>query len=327
MAKVGWLTLSEAAIGAVLAVAVQAQQGPLLSRESTHEVTFQDRGKALRPVWQCRGLLGVEENFTDEPIIFYTNDEGRTERIQLSIPGGRYLLIRGIAGSRDGSIAATFSAYNDAGQPGSFLALIRPDRSQQVVVRMWPYVADAATMGPSGQVFTIGRVRDGAGGRDSQHNVIKIFDAAGKLINTSVILARGDPEFSSGDAGQASLLSSSKDRLGWLTNLNEYIEFRFDGSELHRFPAPPGRAPDPFGTFALSSDNDVVVGTVDGDHLKLWSLQRLTGSWTALDISGTKPSTSALLGFDGQQLVIVDGRNSEGATISRYRIGNRNARR
>jgi len=156
----------------------------------------------------------------------------------------------------------------------------------------------------------VGWIRNGEA--ISQYNVLKRFDASGKLLATSAINAKGNLSFQY-EATEDSLLRSSKDRVGWLTRGNEYNRVGLDGRELGRFHAPTWSSPQSFETsFALGENNEVLVGTRDGDGLKLWSLDRDMHSWNPVELSGAKLSRYALLGFDGDGVVVVDGMNSTG---------------
>jgi hypothetical protein len=293
----------------------------VLTRESERRELFQHDGGSFRPVWEARALFDVDWSRTDEPVIVGVDADGNAERVELSIPGGRYLSVLGVSGGVDGSIAAAGGIFSDDGQPGTFLERITPDRSQKVAVQLAPYVPDAVTIAPDGAMWTVGWIR-GPDGNASQNNVLKRFDSSGKLLTTVTVAARGH-EDSSRNATETSLLASSKDRVAWLTNMDEYIEFALNGRELGRYPRPPGPAPEPFGaTLALSENDDVLVGTGDGKAMTMtvWSLDRASRSWTAVELPGIKLSYWTILGFDGDHVVIVDSISPTEATVARYAV-------
>lgn len=299
-----------------------AQPSPrrVLKHESERHELFPYPGGVFLPVWEGGALLYVEDNMSDVPVIFGIDRNGRMERIDFSFPGGRYIGLLGLAGTRDGTIAAIGSAYDDEGRPVTFLARITPDRSRKIVTQLWPYAALAVTVLPNGEIWTVGYVkrRDNLG--ISEYNVLKRFDSSGKLLATTAVKARGLLARAPWpDAAQHSLMKSSKDRVGWLTNANEYIEFSFDGRELGRFEPPPGPTPEAFeSTIALSDDDEVLVGTRDGDCLRVWSLDRQERAWKPVDLSRRKLTRSAILGFDGDKVVVIDDRHISGATVARY---------
>jgi hypothetical protein len=150
--------------------------------------------------------------------------------------------------------------------------------------------------------------------------VLKRFDSSGKLLATTPVQAKACPHLDP-DAAHQSLMKSSKDRVGWLTNGHEYIEFGLDGRELGRYQPPPGPTPDVFdATLALSEDNEVLVGTRDGEVRKVWWLDREERSWKPVDLPGAKLTPWALLGFDGDRVVVIDGGHPNGATVARYSL-------
>lgn len=267
----------------------QAQPRRTLTRQTEREEFFRWAGGRFLPLWSGRALLGAYGDQSDEPIIWGIDRDGNQERIRFSIPDGRYIRIYGVAGAQDGSIAVIGSAYSNDSRAGCFLARIAPDRSQKIITRVWPYVPEAVTIGPDGVTWTVGWVPpDEDRGVAAQYNVLKRFDSSGKLLSTSVVRAKGSDDRGR-EAANNSLLRSSRDRVGWLTNANDYIEFSLDGHELARFAGPPERKYDWLETsVALSEENDVVLGTAGGDRLDLWSLDRDKGIWNPIEVSGRK---------------------------------------
>ena len=288
----------------------------VLKRESERRVSFLNGSRFFMPSWQGRALLGMEINKVDEPVIVGVDQDGRTERIGFSIPGAGLIGILGLAGAGDGTIAAVGVAYDQDGQPASFLARIPPDRSRKLLVQLGLYVADAVTIAADGTMWTVGVV---GGDKDvTEYNVLKRFDASGMVLATKAVRAQGTGRRGR-DATETSLLRSSKDRVGWLTNANEYIEFGLDGNELGRYPPPPGPPPTVFTTtFALSENNTVIVGTPGDTGVRVSLLNRKTRSWERVELPGAELPASANLGFDGDKVVVVDNGNGFDATIARY---------
>jgi hypothetical protein len=297
----------------------QSQARRVLRHESERQVSFHYEGGAFMPVWEGRALLGIQgSESSDEPIIVCAGRDGQTERIGFSFPGGRYLNLSGLAAGRDGSIAVVGGAYSNEGQPGTFLARIAPDRSRKVIVQLWPYVAFAVTISSDGSMWTVGYVKRADNLGESEFNVLRRFDSSGKLLATRSVKAQG--RYVHGrDATQTSLLKSSNDRVGWLTNANEYIEFGLDGSELGRFGPPPGPAPEAFETtIALGDHNEVLAGTRYDDGLKVWSLERKERSWKPVTLTGGSLTRWATLGFDGDTVVVIEHTSPYGATLTCY---------
>jgi hypothetical protein len=137
----------------------QTQARRVLKHESERNEFFHYGGGVFMPAWEGGALLAVEDNNSDEPVIFGIDREGKMERIAFSVPGGRYILLAGLSGARDGTIAAVGSAYSSDGQPGAFLARITPERGRTILVELWPYVPFVVTILPDGGMWTIGYVK------------------------------------------------------------------------------------------------------------------------------------------------------------------------
>jgi hypothetical protein len=159
----------------------------VLRHESERQELFSYEEIFFVPQWTGGALLGAEVNRSDEPIIIGIDKEGQLERIGFSFRGGRYLSICGLAGARDGTIAAIGIAYSNDGRAGSFLARIAPDRSKKLVVQLKPFVPKAVTIAPGGEMWTVGWISDS--GIVRQYNVLERFDPTGKLVATKAVTA------------------------------------------------------------------------------------------------------------------------------------------
>lgn len=196
---------------------------------------------------------------------------------------------------------------------------INPDRSEKVAVQLAPYVPDAVTVAPDGVIWTAGWIR-GADGNESVSNVLRRFDPMGKLLASETVGAKGRYNLGR-DATEESLLMYSKDRIGWLTNNGEYYEFGLDGRELGHYARPPGPPPDAFGqTLALGQNDDVLVGIGREKGLEVWSLDRASRSWHPVGLTGATVSRFAILGFDGDQVVVVDGITPTEVVVGYYAV-------
>ncbi|HVN06466.1 MAG TPA: hypothetical protein VMT86_18735, partial [Bryobacteraceae bacterium] len=228
--------------------------------------------------WQGRSLLGIEGDRSDAPVIFSIGRDGQADRTELALANARYISVIGLAGAENGAVAAIGTALSEDGRAVSFLALISPDRQRRVVVRLQLYLPKAVAAAPNGVTWTAGWVWDGE--TVSQDNLIERFDSSGKLLGLIPVSTHGRWSSRDEDAAENSVLRSSRDRVGWLTNANQYIEFDLNGHELGRYPPPPGPPPQAFeSSMALSASNDVLVGTKDGHKMKLWLLDRQSRSW------------------------------------------------
>lgn len=273
------------------------------------------------PYWSHGALITVEDSPSDAPVILRIRRNADSERIRFSIPNGHHITIRQLASAADSAIAVIGSVYSDDGRGTTFLARIQPDRKYQTVTQLWPYVPSVVTFAPDGTIWSIGRVRDGD--LVSQWNVLKRFDTAGKLLSTTTIEAK--PYIHSGDdpnkprirdAADVSILRSSKDRVAWFTNGNEYIEFSLDGQERGRLDGPDqGCLNQTSASMALGQDNEVVIGPTKCQKPGYWRLDRPSGRWEPVGVSSREGADQVIvLGFDGNTLVATTARG----TIRRY---------
>lgn len=269
--------------------------------------------------WDWGKVVGIEDNDSKEPFAVIAGREGRVERVRLAIPEAGYMSVRDISGGPDGALAFTGSADMAGGRRGGFVAWISPDRQRQVVVQTWPFFGDVVAVAADGNIWTAGFVIDEANDRNTQYNVFKRFDISGKILATFAIRARGRPGMGKNGV-HVSTLRASPDRIGWLTNAMEYIEFSLDGRQLNRFP-PPAVARD-FEYFGLSlamngKDNQVLTAAKDKGRLKVWALDRETAMWVPLQLGGDQhPEWELLMGFDSGALLVAD----EHWHTHRYRV-------
>jgi hypothetical protein len=69
---------------------------------------------------------------------------------------------------------------------GQFVAWISPDRSRQVLTRVWPYTPYVAAVAPDGSVWTVGAVLN-------DHyvsvyaNVLRHYSATGELLASTTV--------------------------------------------------------------------------------------------------------------------------------------------
>src|SRR5260370_27355850 len=95
---------------------------------------------------------------------------------------------------------------------------------------------------------------------DEQHNpvakhVLRRDDDSGAMLASSTLRLEGWQ----GDGD--TFLFASRDRVGWFSHQDKYIEFSLDGTEIGRYDGPErlDKNRDVSGA-ALSDDNELVVG-------------------------------------------------------------------
>jgi hypothetical protein len=249
--------------------------------------------------WTSSLLVGCDYCASANPIVWATNITGNRESISLSISGSDRITVRDVATAPDGSLAAVGLAIGSS-RMGTFIAWISPDRSEQTITRVSPYAPNVVTVALDGTIWTIGS-DDSRKGND---NVLRHYTSSGQLLASKVVqgvrpMPNGFPQVSN----PSSLLASS-DRIGWLTSSCQYIEFSFDAVELGRYSCPNGYGGwlDVAG-IALSPTDDVLVGGQRVAPLAPFQLNRASGAWTPVAVSGDSGTTNSILGFDGPTLM------------------------
>jgi hypothetical protein len=129
---------------------------------------------------------------------------------------------------------------------------------------------------------------------------------SGAVLNTFTPRAAAAPDLGH-NAVDSSELRASADRVAWLTNGMEYIEFSLDGRELDRFegPAFPGNRAARFRSLALSASNEVIIGVAERGTWNIWALDRQKRAWVITHIVAgiEQPTFGRLLGFDGSSVI------------------------
>ena len=258
------------------------------------------------PIWSGRSMLGLEINSSNQALIYSVDRDGNREEVWVAIPDAGFIRIYCLAGTPDGAIVASGSAYF-SNKAATFLAWISPDRKQQIVTRVWPYIPDAITTAPDGTVWAVGRIRDEANRWGDIQNIMRHYDRSGRMLGSWTLKPKRILKRMAGDGTMVSYLVAAGDRIGWVTNAGEYIEYSPYGVELDRFNGPAGveiEEPRLTGA-ALSSENELFVSVQSnkprGGGSQILALDRRTGTW----LSALPELKGELAGVDGQLLVVT----------------------
>jgi hypothetical protein len=294
------------------ALAVDSQSPEVEPKRTfTHEHTVQTYSVwNVVPRWDGGLLVAYYGNDSNGPVIYTTDREGRRNDMLFTLdkPAGIRIENYGAAASPSGEIAVIGTAYTSP--LTAFVARIAPDHKNQIVTGVWPYRPRAVTFAPDGTLWTVGYLTDEDNTRVIAYNVLRRFDSSGNLLTSVNLRVRSK-------AG-ITYLRASRDRVGWFTEKNEYIEFSLDGSELARYEGPPGLYEGPPGndryqiTGVALSDTDDVVATRFSvkqragvqDKLEILLLDRNARKWIPVALSDGLPEWAQALGFDGTTLVI-----------------------
>lgn len=255
------------------------------------------------PRWKGSRLVGCDQCQSRGPILWTVDRQGRREEIVFEVPESGYISAWDIASGPDGALAVVGYAMSNDSRLADFVAWISPDRKRQIITRVWPYHPYAVTVAPDGTIWTVGPVKHEDSTVDLHANVLRHYDPSGRLLAT--VTVRGTRRYNGlARVAPASALMASNDRIGWLTNACEYIEFSFSAVEMGRYTCPNGILDgQTVGGVALSSANDLVVGGRRSGPLAPLELDRATRTWIPVPAPAGFHNVYGILGFDVLTLV------------------------
>ena len=305
--------------GAVLlfvALAVAAPPAELFvaDREIAADIPI----NGVPPIWGGGALLGVESSEAKAPVLYVVDREGSREAFPFSIPESSLINILGIARADDGTIALCGGSVEITRT--TFIAILPPDRKRQKVIKTWPYHAEQIALAADGTLWTAGTLTNGSNTRAPASNVLRRYDRSGKLQASWTVNAKANAatEANTVDASSAYLLASL-DRVGWLSNSGEYLEYALDGQELGRYPPPERVISGPPGAgvsdqnakphvldAALSRNNELVICVFRAGKTpawQLWRLDRQARMWSPA--TAEHAGYNSIAGFDGDDPIML----------------------
>jgi hypothetical protein len=304
-------------------ILLAANASPVLAQSrrtlvaSGEAVSVSQPGFPANARWDGQALVGIEQNSSSEPVLYRIDREGRSERIRFSIPDAGHIFLEGVSAGPNNKVAVIGVAYAADGRAATFVARIARDQNErmiQTLIRVWPYCPKVVTVAPDDTIWTAGYVLN-EGGYISEGNVLMHFDRAGQILNTTSVQTKSRL---AGDAASGSQLRASRDRVMWLTNQNNYIEFSQNGDRLLQIPGPPLTGDHQIENWGLAvgEDGRVAVGApARSKRFDVWGLDRAKQSWFSIEVPRAKPPGAILLGFDKEDLVVVEGQR----TLRRYK--------
>jgi hypothetical protein len=216
----------------------------------------------------------------------------------LNLPDATPNRIRDVAISSEGRVAAVAGAYDRSGQPVSVIAWFAPDGAQTHTVITAPYAPLKLCFSPDGYLWALGRNRN--------ETVVRRYDPAGKLVQTSAPLANLPPAdlpwFTPLAEGVSALLSPAGD---WI-ELGPTLQV----TSRTKAPLPTGLL---LTGFAKARDGRAVIQAMterkgETPRIILLTLEPASTEWKEMPVD--EPfATSLLLGSDASgNLVFWDKR-------------------
>jgi len=312
-------------LGLAAGLLAQAVSGPVSAQP-----VFQREGEfsvdaISQPRWLGKFLVDVRDRESKSPLFEVTDSNGNKERVSFELPDTAFIQALRYNAGADGSIVAIGIALSGKNGGASFLAWIPPDRKSQTVIQTAPFVPEAVAVAADGSIWSVGTLFDDDKRRTIADNVIQRYATSGKLLFSVAVPGVNFPSETPGDATQNSTLQASKDRVGWFTSANQYLEFSLDGKEIGRYEGPPipRSSPNHNDRFALSVDNQAVLGIVGSDmrSYSMAMLNRKDRVWVPVTLMDGEVQSvrERLAGFDGTELVTQSDKRA--GIITRWKRG------
>jgi len=261
------------------------------------------------PRWDNGHLVLLDSFRSKGPTIFTFDSDGRQDQTLFTFKDAALITVSDIAKAKDGELGVVGSAVTADTRGTCFVARIGADQTSQIVTRTWPYCSLVLTFAPDGNIWTMGHLKDEENTREIQKNVLRRFDASGKLISSSNLTVNGrlGPD--------NSYLRASLDRVIWFASSNEYFEFALDGSEIGHYDGPPNAPFSDITGVAISDQNEVVAAWFGKRMSQIMTLDRASRKWTPVSLSTGTPAWARIIGFDGTTLILYSNKGE----IRRYR--------
>jgi len=272
-----------------------------------------------RILWSYGAVRGViHDNYNGAPVIWSIDRNGVRDDFQIVAPELRHSTILGVAAAPDGGLAVVGSGKTP------FLARFSPDRSEVKVIELPNFQPHGVAVTSEGRMWTIGRLNT-----DPLRGIFEIalkgFEASGapfvsQIINLRVPrgMERSSFEYHVLDG---SILVAAGARIAWVTHFGQYIEFSAGGQQVI-YAEPPEDLEFEIdnASLAVSVSGETFLAMNVQDVCVLSWLQRKTGKWIPVNYEGDELEVgSRLLGFDGNDVIVLDAGLDRGGFLIRLR--------
>jgi hypothetical protein len=312
----------------ILFVLLAASCSPLVS-QSRYQLTHErdvpvplPQFTTLSFKWSGHNLIDVTDDLTSSPVLVVVHGDHEVERIAFDIPGVSIISVRDYAVGPDGAVALCGIARGPGPKLGTFISWVSPDRKRKLVTRVWPFVPERLTLAADGTIWAAGNLHQDPGDSIAESDIVQRFDFSGKPLSSS----SAHPRYVPGETNEhifASHFFASRDRVGWLTFGNQYIEYSLTGLELGRYEAPALNVDVEHRNgcgAALSEANDLAVCIRQNDNIKILTLDRATRKW---EVALLEKPNNGLLGYDGETLVMTNRPRTDEPWLLRRFLGTR----
>jgi hypothetical protein len=236
----------------------------------------------------------------------------RLVNVPVSAPGAAATRIRDVAAFPGGTMAAIASAVDERGGAVQAIYWLSPAGAVTRALRTDPYLPLQIHPAPDGTLWAAGRVRDSNLDDVPEYDVLRQYDAQGRLLRTALprsLLPPKIPELYS----YHSFLVGAGDRIGYyFVEGNTYFELKPSGEIAGKWNIAPPPAEAQLLGCAMAADGDVYLSgqkrrdrnDISDWRLLLYRLDKPAGVLRPIDFDRNGALRSMLLiGCDGDQLV------------------------
>jgi hypothetical protein len=270
--------------------------------------------------WSYGAVRGViHDNYGGAPVVWFIDRNGVRDDFQIVAPELRHSTIRRVAAAPDGAVAVIGDGKT------RFLARFSPDRSQVKVINLTSFSPYDVAVTSDGRMWTIGQQPAPPASYRLFDIALRGYDASGELQVTRVIhlrSPRGEFDWTyDADSLRDSMLIAAGSRVVWLTSFGRYVDVSSSGQEA-LFVEPPSRFEFDKNSASLAvGPNDTYLAMDGEDVLAMWRLDLANRRWVPVELADQNSLElgTRLLGFDGNDLVMLDGGLDRGGFLTRWR--------
>jgi hypothetical protein len=200
------------------------------------------------------------------------------------------------------------NAVSSDSRRSGFVAWISPDRQQRKIIQTEPFRPEAVVLDANGVIWAAGYTVDGETGYEIGGGLLRRYDVSGAMLSSYQLR---NPDGSESFNLMSSRLMASKDRVGWLTLITEYIEFTLDGAIRDRFQGlwqgDKVKNIRWLSGWGLSENNDLILEKKPDEqgHVEVVALDRGKRAWVPVSLPAHSPVKPGMVaGFDGATLVL-----------------------
>jgi hypothetical protein len=272
------------------------------------------------PLWAGNSFVCISGSRSAMPVLYRFDRTGtRLPDVSVSLPGIDILSLGGVADAPDGRLAVHGRGFDrQLNRSTSFLGLIANDGQQQIAVRLFPYWVAEMAFAPDGVLWTAGGETDGVEVLNTNHAVIRRWNASGKLIGSLAPRYEIRAPRPRGHQATQSWFAVGGDRVGWYCAISElYIEYSLDGKQMGRYKGADVPPEAHYNGLGMTGDGDVFL-SVDypsknaplGRASDIFMLDRVRNCWSA--VAKKEPVAGGphwIMGAQGPHLIVYVRQN------------------